>query len=89
MTIPSGSFAWYKIAAQVEIDKYFQVQRVITAHEQEAIEAASGHKPAAERMLKDKTTPQGFEYMNLCADRARHMQIAQLMATMALVLKGD
>jgi hypothetical protein len=76
---------YFRMQAGKYYRKYIEVQYRIELQERNALDAAGGHKPAAKQRLEDTKTPGGYLYAELCSDRKRYMELAQLNALMALV----
>lgn len=81
------SAAWYQAEAMRYFWKYLETQEKIEVHEKAAKEAADGSKRAAKFLLEDTRTDPAFAYKDLCTDRKRYMELAQLYATLAIMLK--
>jgi hypothetical protein len=83
-----SSLEFFVTEAESNYQKYLRVQAAIEELEGKALEAAQGVKRAQKQRLEDEKTEGGFAYKNLCSDRKRYMELAQLNATMAIMLKA-
>jgi len=83
-----SSLDYFVTEAESNYQKYLRVQAAIEALEDKAFDAVHGVKRAQKYALEDPKTEGGFAYKNLCSDRKRYMELAQLNATMAIMLKA-
>lgn len=77
----------YESLAIVNYQQYLVVQERIDKVEDAAAKAASHHKRAQSYILGREDTDAGFQYKKLCGERDRYMQLAQLNASMAIMLR--
>ena len=76
---------YHQDRARANFAQYLKVQQKIEKIEADALRAANNSEKLASHMLKTDTET-GDLYRRLCGDRSMYMQIAQLSASMAVML---
>jgi hypothetical protein len=79
--------SYYESLAIVNYQQYLVIQEKIDKLEEAAATAASHYKRAQSYILGREDTDAGFKYKSMCGERDRFMQLAQLNASMAIMLR--